>query len=165
MFLLNGQPLAIDTPFQDKDGNSYPANWLRLATLEEKEAIGISEVADEDTSFDNRFYWAKDLPKALEDKAEVNENNEPILDNDGVQIITKGLKSNFIAQIKAAAGSILAQTDWVITRKAEIGTEVPSEIAIYRAAIRVKADELESAITAVTTVEALSALDLSYPSK
>lgn len=46
MFLLNGQPLPLDTPFRDAAGNSYPANWLRLTTLEEKNAIGITEVPD-----------------------------------------------------------------------------------------------------------------------
>lgn len=48
MFLLNGTPLQLDTPFKDAEGNSYPANWLRLTTLAEKEAIGITEVADPD---------------------------------------------------------------------------------------------------------------------
>ncbi len=46
MFLLNGQPLPLDTPFRDAAGNSYPANWLRLTSLEEKQAIGITEVPD-----------------------------------------------------------------------------------------------------------------------
>ncbi len=46
MFLLNGQPLPLDTPFKDADGNSYPANWLRLTTIHEKNAIGITEVPD-----------------------------------------------------------------------------------------------------------------------
>ena len=46
MFLLNGQPLPLDTPFRDADGNSYPANWLRLTTIHEKNAIGITEVPD-----------------------------------------------------------------------------------------------------------------------
>jgi hypothetical protein len=46
MFLLNGSPLPLDTPFKDAAGNSYPANWLRLTTLEEKQAIGITEVPD-----------------------------------------------------------------------------------------------------------------------
>jgi hypothetical protein len=46
MFLLNNVPLPLDTPFRDADGNSYPANWLRLTTLEEKQAIGITEVPD-----------------------------------------------------------------------------------------------------------------------
>lgn len=46
MFLLNGQPLPLDTPFKDADGNSYPANWLRMTTIHEKNAIGIIEVPD-----------------------------------------------------------------------------------------------------------------------
>lgn len=46
MFLLNGSPLPLDTPFKDAEGTSYPANWLRLTTLEEKQAIGITEVPD-----------------------------------------------------------------------------------------------------------------------
>jgi len=46
MFFLNGVPLPLDTPFRDAAGNSYPANWLRLTTLEEKQAIGITEVPD-----------------------------------------------------------------------------------------------------------------------
>ncbi len=46
MFLLNGQPLPLDAPFKDAEGNSYPANWLRLTSAAEKAAIGITEVPD-----------------------------------------------------------------------------------------------------------------------
>lgn len=46
MFLLNGQNLPLDTPFKDAEGNSYPANWLRLTSLAEKKAVGITEVPD-----------------------------------------------------------------------------------------------------------------------
>jgi hypothetical protein len=46
MFMLNGSPLQLDTPFRDAQGNSYPPNWLRLTSLEEKQAIGITEVPD-----------------------------------------------------------------------------------------------------------------------
>ena len=46
MFMLNDRPLPLDTPFRDAAGNSYPANWLRLTTLDEKNAIGITEVPD-----------------------------------------------------------------------------------------------------------------------
>jgi len=46
MFLLNGVALPLDTPFKDAAGNSYPANWLRLTTIHEKNAIGITEVPD-----------------------------------------------------------------------------------------------------------------------
>jgi hypothetical protein len=44
------------------EGIQYPANFLRLSTLEEKEAIGITEVPDPPT-WDQRFYWGPDLPK------------------------------------------------------------------------------------------------------
>lgn len=46
MFMLNNAPLPLDTPFRDAAGNSYPANWLRLTTIHEKNAIGITEVPD-----------------------------------------------------------------------------------------------------------------------
>jgi hypothetical protein len=176
MFLLNGNPLAVDTAFTN-DGISYPANWLRLASAEEKAAIGITEVADEDTSFDNRFYWSKDLPKALEDKEESDEDGNPLyvklLDNSDPlnpvmvdtteRLVTKGLKSNFIAQVKQTAGSILAQTDWMVIRKAERDVAIPTATVAYRASVVAKATELEASITAVTTVEELANLDLSFP--
>jgi hypothetical protein len=152
-FLINGKPLAVDTPFTDAEGNQYPANWLRLASLEEKTAIGITEVADVDMNFDNRFYWAKDLPKALEDK----------LEEDGST--TKGLKSTFTSQVKQSAGSILAQTDWMVIRKAERNVDIPESVVAYRSSVVAKADELEAAIAAVATVEELASLDLSFPSK
>jgi hypothetical protein len=79
------------------------------------------------------------------------------------QVVTKGLKSVFIEQVKSTAGSILSQTDWLVTRKADIGTAIPAEITAYRATIRAKADELEIAINACDTVESLASLDLSFP--
>ena len=37
--------LKLDTPFTHR-GIKYPANWLRLTTLDEKKAIGLVEVPD-----------------------------------------------------------------------------------------------------------------------
>ena len=175
MFLLNNQPLAVDTPFTAND-ISYPANWLRLSSAEEKLAIGITEVADEDTSFDNRFYWSKDLPKALEDKEEVDVDGNPLYVKELGQVdgkpamvdtterlVTKGLKSSFIAQVKQTAGSILSQTDWMVIRKAERNVAIPTATVAYRASVIAKAEELEVAIKAVTTVEELANLNLSFP--
>tara|TARA_R100000742_G_C4265888_1_gene83963 strand:- start:45 stop:185 length:141 start_codon:yes stop_codon:yes gene_type:complete len=44
-FKLDDKILPVDAPFTSK-GVKYPANWLRLTTLEEKKAIGITEVPD-----------------------------------------------------------------------------------------------------------------------
>ena len=174
MFLLNNQPLPVDTPFTANE-IQYPANWLRLASAEEKAAIGITEVPDP-VRADDRFYWNGDstLPKALEDKEEVGQDGNPMfvkvydpstesMVDSTERLVTKGLKSNFIAQVKQTAGSILAQTDWMVTRKADIGTDIPESVVAYRASVRAKADELEASISAVTTVEELANLDLSFP--
>ena len=142
MFLLNGNRLQEGTAFKDAEGNQYPQNWLNLSTEEEKNAVGITWVADP-APIDTRFYWDTDLPKALEDK----------LEEDGST--TKGLKTQFVAQVKQTAGSLLANTDWYVVRKAERNVDIPANVVTKRAAIVTEAGRLETAITSVTTVEAL----------
>ena len=169
MFLLNGNRLAEGTSFYDANGTQYPPQWLNQSTEEQKLAIGITWVADH-APVDNRFYWDTDLPKALEDKLETKEDGSPLYKqvydktaNNGKgamvdtaeQVVTKGLKSNFIAQVKQTAGSLLAQTDWYVVRKAERNVDIPANIVTKRATIVTEADRLETAISNVTTVEAL----------
>lgn len=174
MFLLNGNPLAVDTAFTHND-IQYPANWLRLTTIEEKEAIGITEVADP-VRVDDRFYWNGDIasPKALEDVLATKEDGSPVMvqtynsvtesmEDTNKQVVIKGLKSNFISQVKQTAGSILAQTDWMVIRKAERDVAIPDAVVAYRASVVAKADELEGLIASVATVEELANLDLSFP--
>ena len=178
-FKLGTKTIQLDTPFTHND-IQYPANWIRLASEADKSAIGMTWEADA-VRADDRYYWSGDInnPKALEDKEEVDENGNPVyvkvLDKTDPQnpvmvdsterLVTKGLKSNFISQVKTTAGSILAQTDWMIIRKAERNVDIPASVATYRASVVAKATELETSISAVTTVEQLIALDLSFPSE
>lgn len=116
---------------------------------------------------DQRFYWVTfshyevtgsvvtrtytNTPKALEDVTETPEGaTEPVT--------TTGLKTQWIAQCKAAAGSALAQTDWCITRKVERDIPVPGGIAFERAQIVADCDAKEAAIAACTTIEELMAV-------
>ena len=167
MFLLNDKPLAIDVAFTH-DGVQYPNNWLRLASQAERSAIGITEVADEDTSFDSRYYWSRGNAKALEDREESDEqgnplyvkvlgevNGEPAMVDTTERLVTKGLKSTMIAQVKQTAGSLLSQTDWMVIRKAERDVAIPAAVVAKRAAIVAEASRLEAAIAAVTSVEQL----------
>ena len=165
MFLLNGNRLPEGTAFKDAEGNHYPQNWLNLSTEEEKAAIGITWVADP-TPVDTRFYWDTDLPKALEDKLEVKEDGTPLYKQvyDKVtesmvdtteQVVTKGLKSQFVAQIKDTAGKLLNATDWYVIRKAERNVEVPSEVALKRTQVVAEANRLEVGINGASTVEDL----------
>ena len=134
MFMLNDKPLPLDTPFEI-DGTQYPANWLRLTSIEEKNAIGITEVEDQTTHYDDRFYWGVDNPKDLEQ-----------------------LKTSWIAQVKDTAGKLLAQTDWMVIRKAERDVAIPATTVTYRAAVVAEANRLETAINACSDVPALIAV-------
>jgi hypothetical protein len=165
MFLLNGKHLPEGVSFYDANGTQYHSGWLNQSTEEQKLAIGITWVADP-APFDSRFYWDTDLPKALEDKLEVKEDGSPLykqvydkatesMVDTTEQVVTKGLKSQFVAQVKDTAGKLLAQTDWYVIRKAERNVEVPSNIALKRTQIVTEANRLEVDIQASTTVEAL----------
>jgi hypothetical protein len=177
-FKLGTKTIQLDTPFTHND-IQYPANWIRLASEEDKFAIGMTWEADA-VRYDDRFYWDGNInnPKALEDKLEVDQDGNPMyvkvlgtvddkpaMVDSTERLVTKGLKSNFISQVKATAGSILAQTDWMVIRKAERNVDIPSSVAAYRASVVAKATELETAIAAVTSVEQLIALDLSFPAE
>ena len=143
----------------------YPSNWLELSTDSEKEALGLDLIVETSRPND-KFYWVTDngdgtystTSKDLEDGAEY-------IDLRGVTRRQLGMKSQFIVQVKTTAGSILAQTDWMVIRKAERDVAIPADVVAYRAEVVAKADELEAAINAVTTVAELAALDLSFPTQ
>lgn len=159
----NGKTVQRGTAFTYNE-LQYPSNWLELSTDAEKQALGLTLIVETPRP-DDRFYWVTDngdgtyskTPKDLEDGAEY-------VDLRGITRRPLGMKSQFIAQVKNTAGSILAQTDWMVIRKAERNVALPTAIANYRASIVSKADNLETAISSVTTVEELIALDLSFPS-
>lgn len=180
MFLLNNKPLQPGVAFEH-DGILYPANFLNLSSPEEKEAIGITEVTDQARP-DDRYYWVTDnqdgtfiaIPKALDDKEEVDADGNPLfvqvydpvlekMVDTAVRLVTKGLKTQKIAEVKAVAGSILSQTDWMVTRKFERSVDIPATVVSHRAAVVAKADELEVLILAAMTVEDLIAIDYSFP--
>jgi hypothetical protein len=68
------------------------------------------------------------------------------------------LKIEWIAQQKQIAGSLLAQSDWYVTRKAENDTAIPADVLAYRAAVRTTSGTREAEINACTTTEELAAL-------
>jgi len=131
MFLLHGNPLPIDLPFTSND-ISYPANWLRLTSLEEKNAIGIVEVSDVSVTYDDRFYWDVNLPKDLD-----------------------VLKTNWTSQVKETANRLLSNSDWMVIRKVERSIDVPTSITTYRAAVIAECSRLVAAIVACADVPEL----------
>lgn len=137
---------------------------------------GAKEIIDGNRE-DERFYWVTfgsysvgevyvtrnyvNTAKALEDVAEVKEDGAPLyvqvfdaatqaMVDTTEQVITKGLKSTYIAQFKQTANSMLATTDWTVIRKAERNVDIPADVAAKRAAILAECDRLTAAVTAAT---------------
>ena len=133
-FTLNGNPLAVDVAFKTSDGTQYPANWLRLATAQEKTDLGISEIADP-TVYDSRFYNGDGSAKALDD-----------------------VKSVSKAQEKETAKSLLNTYDWQVVRKAEKGTAMDSDVITYRDGIRTAYTTRKTEIDACADTAALVTL-------
>jgi len=141
MFLLDNRVLQLDVTFE-YDGTSYPANWLRLATPEERAAIGITEVVEQPRP-DDRFWWVSGpnddgswtaIPKDLD-----------------------GLKKTWTAQFKQTAYTMLLPSDWLIIRKQENNTDVPADWTSYREAVRTTTALAISDMEATTDIEAFIA--------
>ena len=155
--------------------NQYPAQIFTLWTTEEKQAIGIYEIETDSSKFKDESYyintneifefkngkairkWGTATGKQLEDVNAVDQNGAPIL-QDGVQLVTKGLKSQKISISKQQAAGLLQSTDWYVTRKSDTGTAIPQDIQDFRTAVRSVNNQQETQINACSNVEQLKAL-------
>ena len=158
MWTYLGRVIKQGRAWTDAEGVQHPAQWNRWTDAEKASAGLVWDESLQPVPFDNRFYWSAGVPKNIDDVNEVDEDGNPVLDEDGVQVVTKGLKSNAISQVKATAAGLLQSTDWYVTRQAETGTSIPSAVLDYRAAVRTASGAIETAILGATTLEAFMAL-------
>ena len=155
----------------------YPAKIFQLWSESELNAIGIYEVITDSTNKKDEAYyintneqfdyannqvtrsWGTATPKRLEDEDAVDENGDPVLDDDGKQIINYGLKTEKKRIVKQQASGLLEKTDWYVIKANEVTDfNVPENITTYRADVRAKSNEMENQIDACTTVEELETL-------
>ncbi len=153
--------------------NIFSFRW----TNAEREAIGIYEVVfDNSNKKDEAYYnntnqsfnfadgqvtasYGTATPKLLEDRNEVDEAGEPLLDDKGNQIVTKGLKSQKKDIIKQQASGLLTPTDWYVIKATDVAEySVPSAVSTFRANVRTRSNEMETAIDNAADVDALKAL-------
>ena len=80
--------------------------------------------------YDDRFYWGVDNPKQLNDLEITPKDGETF-----EPYTQKGLKSQWVGQIKDTAGKLLSTTDWMIIRKMERDIAIPETVVAYRAAV------------------------------
>ena len=143
-YKYSGRIIRAGKAWTDNDQIQHPSNWMVWDDAT-KAAKGLVW-EDDPASFDGRFYWSAGVAKALDD----------VTEEDGT--ITKGLKSNAIATVKAQAGGLLAPTDWYVVRKAETTVAIPESVAYFRAAVRNASGDIEAAITAAADLDAFMAL-------
>ena len=143
-YKYSGRIIRAGKAWTDNDGIQHPSNWM-LWDDATKAAKGLVW-EDDAASFDGRFYWSAGVAKSLDD----------VTEEDGT--ITKGLKSNAIATVKAQAAGLLAPTDWYVIREAETTVVMPDSVAAYRAAVRNASGDIEAAITAAADLDAFMAL-------
>jgi hypothetical protein len=166
----------------------YSARFIRNATEAERKSVGVYEVIygeQQDQRFywvTGPSYRVNETnqtveatftatPKELEDREESDQqgnpmyvqvlgvvDGEPAMVDSTERLVTKGLKSQWIAQTKQSAGSLLAASDWMVIRKAERNVDIPAATQTYRAAVVAECARLETAISGAASVEALIAV-------
>src|SRR5210317_1246288 len=108
-----------------------------------------SDAIAEDGNSVIRTIGVKAADRALEDVNEVwtqdeiddgqapdgTSANDPKLDDDGNQIVTKGLKTLAKEKADVNANSLLDGFNWLIARKVTADTAVPSAVVTYMAAV------------------------------
>ena len=150
-YFIGSRALPMDRPWTADNGTQYPANWLRLSSTADRDAIGVSWGAD-DPVYDQRFYWSPTLAKQL--------NDEPAVDGEGNELgyTQTGLKTQWKSTQEQIAGSLIGPSDWRIIKAKETSTNIPTAWKTYRAAVRTSCNTRQTEIDACTTVEALKEL-------
>ena len=162
-------------------GVKHPASIFTLWSESERNAIGIYTIEIDETNRKNEEYYintditytydssAKKVKgtygtataKAHADtkwtQSEIDAGNAPE-GADTNTVKTEGLKTILIRVIKSQVKSILNETDWYVTRKAEKSTAIPSAITTYRDAVRTKQAAMETAITNAADTAAIETL-------
>ena len=167
------------TRLQPNPGVYFSAKYADEWTKEQKEDYGVYEIVQDKTNYkDPEYYnngadtisfgsgkvtrvWDTATAKSLTDtkwaQKEIDDGEAPT-GADTNTIKTRGLTYLHKQQIKSQAAELLQDSDWYVIRKADAGTAVPSSITNFRAAVRTKAGEMETAIGNADTVDKLAAL-------
>ena len=155
----------------------YPRSIFTLWSASEKEAKGIYEVVFNNTNKKDEAYYTNTnqsfafadgvvtasfgsaTAKALADRNATDEDGEPLLDDNGDQVVTKGLKTQKKEIIKQQASGLLTPTDWYIIKAVDVESySAPANIVTYRANIRTASNDMETIIDNASDVDALATL-------
>ena len=155
MWKYHGQTIKEGKAWTDLSGVQHPANW-HIWPKEHKESLGLVEIIPESPPDSRLYKWSQNsdgtITKIAKDLDDTGSGDD----------IVRGVKYNLKQEVKKQQGSLLAQTDWAIVRKADKDIAVPSNIQTWRDAIRTKATEMETAIDNAADTDAVAALFLKF---
>ena len=150
-----GKIVREGSSWKDANGITHPRNW-HIWSEDEKKAAGLEELTPDPIPNSITWWWTQaadgKVTKTAKDLDDKTEND----------IVTLGVKSILINEVKDQQGNFLSQTDWAVIRKADKGTAIPSNIQTWRDAIRTKATEMEDAISGASDTAAIEALILTW---
>ena len=183
MFALVQEGSIVSYPKGNKgitiDDVQYPQSIFTLWTEAERNAIGIYTVIEDnskkkseefyintnqtitydDTDDEVTASYGNATAKQLDDENAVDDNGDPILDENGDQVVNYGLKTKYKNQFNAQAKSLLEKTDWYVIKATDVESySVPSNITTYRSQVRAKVNSMETDIDDCSTVEELITL-------
>jgi hypothetical protein len=156
--------------------NIFSFRW----TNEEREAIGLYEVVfDNSNKKDEAYYtntnqsfnfadgavtasFGSATAKAIADSlwTQADSDNGDLPDDKEVgDVKVEGLKTKHKRIIKSQASGLLAPTDWYVIKATDVESySVPSAVTTFRANVRTKSNEMETAIDNAADVDALATL-------
>ena len=157
----NGAEIQLGQSWKDNSNIRHPSNWGVWSDAEKK-AAGLTWT-DDVAPHDNRFYWGRKadgtlVEKSLADVNQVDAKGNKILDADGNQLVAEGLKTVWVRMTKERANSLLAKSDWEVTRKSEKGTAIASATTTFRDKVRTACDTIETKINNCSDLNAFKAL-------
>ena len=152
-------------------GINHPRTIFNYWSAAQLKAIGIYSYNEVNANPDGRFYNSGSPSTKIDDSAGTvtvtytntlksladtlfseDDKSKGLIpaDKDVGDVMAIGLKNQEIAGIKGQAGTLLESSDWYVTRKAEAGTAIPSDVATYRAAVRTASATMETKVKAIS---------------
>ena len=149
----------VGNAWTDDEGYQHATNWSSTWSADDLKRWGVTVEKDVDTSYDKRFYFAKNIERKLEDVNVTDENGKAVIDPlTGKQQVQRGLKYEWIERTKSTANGLLTVSDWYVTRKSETDTAIPSDITKYRADVRTASKTIEDKINACSDLDSFKSL-------
>lgn len=122
----------------------YPANWLNCSSAAEKAEAGLVEVTVVGAPANDQYYW---VSTTLDNGVLTYVNTPKELDV---------VKTTSINQTNATAYSLLAPSDWMVTKSIETQTPVAQDWTAFRASVRDVANNVKAMINESPDVDAVA---------